>query len=30
MIPRGKRQIKAAMIVLALVVLSVGLAWWRG
>jgi hypothetical protein len=30
MIPRGRRQIKAAMIVLVLVVLSVGLAWWWG
>jgi hypothetical protein len=30
MIQRGRRQMKAAMIVLVLVVLSVGLAWWRG
>jgi hypothetical protein len=30
MIPRGKRQMKAAMIALAMVVFAVGLAWWRG
>jgi hypothetical protein len=29
MIQRGKRQRKAAMIALALVVFSVGLAWGR-
>ena len=30
MIQRGRRQMKAAMITLALVVFSVGLAWGRG
>jgi hypothetical protein len=30
MIPRGRRQMKAAMIAVALVVFAVGLAWWRG
>jgi hypothetical protein len=30
MIQRGRRQMKAAMITLVLVVFSVGLAWWRG
>jgi hypothetical protein len=29
MIPRGRRQVKAGIIALAMVVLSVGLAWWR-
>jgi hypothetical protein len=30
MIPRGKRQMKAAAIALAMVALAIGLAWWRG
>ena len=30
MIRRGRRQVKAAIITLALVVFSVGLAWWQG
>jgi hypothetical protein len=30
MIPRGKRQMKAAMIALALAVVAVVAAWWRG
>jgi hypothetical protein len=30
MIPRGRRQMKAAAIALAMVALAVGLAWWRG
>jgi hypothetical protein len=30
MIRRGRRQVKAAIITLELVVFSVGLAWWQG
>ena len=30
MIPRGRRQMKAAAVALAMVVLAIGLAWWRG
>jgi hypothetical protein len=30
MIPRGKRQMKAAIIALAMVVVAVAAAWWRG
>jgi hypothetical protein len=30
MIQRGRRQMKAAIIALAMVMFSVGLAWWRG
>jgi hypothetical protein len=30
MIQRGRRQMKAAIIALAMVMFSVGLVWWRG
>jgi hypothetical protein len=30
MIPRGRRQMKAAAVALAMVVFAIGLAWWRG
>jgi hypothetical protein len=30
MIQRGRRQMKAAIIALAMAMFSVGLAWWRG
>jgi hypothetical protein len=30
MIQRGRRQMKAAMITLVMVVFAVGMAWWRG
>jgi hypothetical protein len=30
MIPRGRRQIKAAAVALVMVVFAVVLAWWRG
>jgi hypothetical protein len=30
MIPRGKRQMKAAAIALAMVVFAIVAAWWRG
>jgi hypothetical protein len=30
MIPRGRRQMKAAAVALAMVVFVIGLAWWRG
>jgi hypothetical protein len=30
MIRRGKRQMKAAAIALAMVVFAIGMAWWRG
>jgi hypothetical protein len=30
MIPRGRRQVKAAMITLVMVVFAVVAAWWRG
>jgi hypothetical protein len=29
-IRRGRRQMKAAAIALAMVVFAVGVAWWRG
>ncbi len=30
MVPRGGRQIRAALIAAALVVVAMALAWWRG
>jgi hypothetical protein len=30
MIPRGRRQMKAAMVTLIMVVFAIGVAWWRG
>jgi hypothetical protein len=30
MIQRGRRQMKAAIIALAMVMFSVGLVWWLG
>jgi hypothetical protein len=30
MIQRGRRQMKAAAVASAMVVFTVGLAWWRG
>jgi hypothetical protein len=30
MIRRGKRQMKAAAVALAMVVFAIGMAWWRG
>jgi hypothetical protein len=30
MVPRGKRQIKAFFIAIALATLAIGVTWWRG
>jgi hypothetical protein len=30
MIQRGRRQMKATAVALAMVVFAVGVAWWRG
>jgi hypothetical protein len=30
MVPRGKRQVKALFITVAIIVVSLGMAWWRG
>jgi hypothetical protein len=30
MIQRGRRQMEAAAVALAMVVFAVGMAWWRG
>ena len=30
MVPRGTRQLKAVVIAVGMVVVAIGLAWWRG
>jgi hypothetical protein len=30
MVPRGRRQMMAAVIAVVMVVLAIGMAWWRG
>ena len=30
MVPRGKRQLKATVIAMAMVVLAMSVAWWLG
>lgn len=30
MVPHGRRQVMAAVIAVVMVVLAVGMAWWRG